>query len=224
MRSKRVPARAASTTARTAMRTSSSASVVDTTSRPIADFSSGAGGRAVAGTGPSASASATASTSASAPSSPVSPITDLDRPPLADRGQQLQLERSQPLRQVDDDARRAVGQVAAGTGDRRRQQVALVVPVGAQGPHHLGGDARRLAAALGPRQRGDRARPGDAQLAVQVAQGDDGGGVVLDAGVQARVGVHDLAHGDVDHRRRHRLAARRGAGPAPRAARPGGTS
>ncbi len=130
-----------------------------------------------------------------------------DRPALADRGQQLQLERPQPLGEVDDDPRGPIREIVAGADDGRRQQIALVVPVGAQRSHHLGGDPRRLAAALGASQRRHGSRPGDAQLAVEVAQGDDGGGMVLDAGVQARVGVHDLAHGDIDHRCGHRLAA-----------------
>jgi hypothetical protein len=134
------------------------------------------------------------------------PDDDLDGAALADRAEQLQLQRPQALGQVDDDPRQAIRQIDAGADDRRRQQIPLVVPPGPQRAHHLGGHPRRLPAPFGAGQRGDGAGPGDPQLAVQVAQGDDGRRVVLHTVVQARVGEHDLAHGDVDDGGRHRLA------------------
>jgi hypothetical protein len=94
--------------------------------------------------------------------------------------------------------------------DRQGEQIAFVVPaVGEALAHH-----RRHACGLGRptargTQRGQRVRPGDAELAVQVAQARHGRGVVGDGRVVARRVSQHLSDGDVDERCRDRTSARR---------------
>ena len=160
------------------------------------------------GTGWPASPSARARTEASASASPVMPSDELDVAALGQRGQQLVLERAQPLGEVDDDARaRRAGRSAAARSAARASRSPSSYHSWAQQPGDLGGDPGRLVAAGRAGQRGQRPGPGEAQLAVEVAQGDDGRGVVVDAGVEARRVVDDPLDGEVDDRRRHRVAA-----------------
>ena len=152
--------------------------------RPVGATSAG---RPRTGTGSPASASARAATAASASASPVSPTTSSTCAPLG---------------RARTAAAARAGAVAAGGGRRAaasrpgRSTVARSAARAsrspssyhswAQQPGDLGGDAGRLVTAGRAGQRGERPGPGDAQLAVQVAQGDDGRGVVVDAGVEAR--------------------------------------
>ena len=111
---------------------------------------------------------------------------EVDVAVLGQRRQQPVLEGSEPLGQVDDDPGQAGRQVGGGPLGGSGEEVALVVPLPGQQPGDLGGDPRRLVAPGRAGQRGERPRAGDAQLAVEVAQGDDGRRVVVDAGVQPR--------------------------------------
>ena len=90
------------------------------------------------------------------------------------------------LGQVDDDMAEPVGQLGADPFRRPHQQVALVVPVEGRARGHGRGDARRLGgplAASGERAP-ERSGTRQSQLAVQVAQGDDGRRVVGDRAVE----------------------------------------
>ena len=131
----------------------------------------------------------------------------LDVAALGEGGEQLDLERAQPLGKVDDEAAQAIGHVVPGALGGTAQQVALVVPVGGQERGDLAGDPRRLdtAGRAGEGRRG--ARTGGADLPVQVAQGDDGRRVVVDARVGTRRALDDLLDGEVDDGGRHRVAA-----------------
>ncbi len=113
------------------------------------------------------------------------PDDDLERAALGQRGEQLTLERAQSLGEVDDDAPEAVGQVVPGARRRPDEEVALVVPLAVEQRGDVVGHPRRLRAARRAGECGHRARPGGAELAVQLAKGDDRRRVVVDAGVDA---------------------------------------
>ena len=75
-------------------------------------------------------------------------------------------------------------------------------------PHHLGGDARRLAAALGAGERRDSdPAPATRSSRYRSRRATMVEGWCWTPAYEARVGAHDLPHGDVDHGGRHRLAA-----------------
>ena len=170
------------------------------------------GGRSAAGGGTGVDraadeAAGQARRSASAAGSPVTPRTTSTRAVLADRRQQLQLERPQALRQVDDDPAQPGRQVGGRPLDGARpagrpRRTSRCAAAGR--PRRRPAPARRRGRAG---ERGHRAGAGAAQLAVEVAEGDDRRLVVLDAGVEAGVGVDDAAHGEVDDGRRDRAAA-----------------
>ena len=78
---------------------------------------------------------------------------------------------------------------------------------GASSPASSLGHPGGLAPAAGTSERGERGRAGDAELAVEITQSDDGGGVLGDGAVEAGRGAQHLLDGEVDDRSGHRLAA-----------------
>ena len=111
------------------------------------------------------------------------PDDDLDGAALGERSEQLRLERTQPLGEVDDDVAEPVGQLAASSFGGPDEEIALVVPVLTEQAGDVGGDAGRLGAPRCGGEGCERTGAGGAHLAVEVAEGDDGRGVVVDGGV-----------------------------------------
>ena len=205
MRSKRVPARAASTTARTAMRTSSSASVVDmTASSPVGRRAAGCSVRAAAPPGELLGERHDPGIGVGVAGEP---DDELDGASLGERSEELRFQRAQSLGQVDDDAPEAIRHLVARSLGGSGEEVALVVPGRGQQAGDVGGHTCRLAPARRARQRSDRPGAGGAQLAVEVAEGDNGRRVVVDGGVEAGGVVDDPLDGEVDHGRGDGLAA-----------------
>ena len=90
---------------------------------------------------------------------------------------------------------------------RLGEQVGLVVPRGLQAGGDGPADPHGLLGA--PRRRGEthrRVGPGEADLLVDAAQGDDRGGVTGDLAERAGLLLERLRDGQLDERRRHRRA------------------
>ena len=126
----------------------------------------------------------------------------------ADRSQQFVFEALAGLGQERDDPFEPVDRPGPQTPDRDARQIAFVVPVGRQQGRGGSRDAGRLAATFTGRRQGlEGGRAGRSELAVEVAQGGDRGGVTGDVGERTRVVGQDLADREVDDRGRNRVAA-----------------
>ena len=132
---------------------------------------------------------------------------ELDVAGVADGAEQVDLEWAETFREVHHGPGQPGRQVRPRPDGGAGQEVALVVPARSEQPGELLGHPGGLAPAAGTSERGERGRTGDAELAVEIPQGDDGGGVLGDGAIEARRGAQHLLDGEVDDRGGDGLAA-----------------
>ncbi len=213
-----VPARAASTIARTAWRTSSSASVTDTISVDGARLPAG---RPRCGRPPSAARPIACEIAVGVA---IAATAEQHRAPTRRRRARATsstLERPERLRQEHDHARQRRSSWSA------RATVAMACVSRSPSSYQFAAEplrrrAARRAATSRPRRDGRSSRStrlgtGEAQLAVEVAQGDDGRRMLGDGVERGAVFAEHAAHGEVDDGGRHReplLGAQRRPGQA----------
>ena len=130
---------------------------------------------------------------------------EVDVDPLAERIDELERESGEVDRQMHHDMA-SVGDIARGHETcRLGEEVGLVVPRVLEAAGDGSADPNRILCSPGGRGEPSRgSRPGEADLVVNAAEGDDGGGMTRDVAEHAGLRLEDLGDGEFDQRRRHR--------------------